>query len=70
MKHYYNRVETDSECIARLEHDLAECYKLTGAYSDGNEDWRLAPRAVEEVARMRQELDNAEGQILEMEIDS
>ncbi len=49
--------ETDSGKIARLEADLATCYRLTGADPDGNEDWRLASRAVEEVRRMREELD-------------
>lgn len=36
---------------------LAECYRLTGADPDGNEDWRLAPHAVAEVRRMRAEHD-------------
>lgn len=66
MRANFVRVETDTEKIARLEHDLAECFKLTGA--DPDEDWKLAQRAVEEVARMRQELDNAEGRISELEI--
>ena len=26
-----------------LEADLAECYRLSGADPDGDEDWRLAP---------------------------
>lgn len=58
-----NRVETNQEKIARLEHDLAECYKLTGADPDGNEDWRLATHAVEEVRRMREELDMADDEV-------
>lgn len=53
------RVETDQEKIARLEHDLAECYRLTGADPDGNEDWRLAAHAVEAVREFRQEYDEA-----------
>lgn len=57
------RVETDTEKIARLEHDLAECYKLTGADPDGNEDWRLAPRAVEAVREFRQEFDKMQNQL-------
>jgi hypothetical protein len=44
----------------RLTADLAECFRLSGADPDGNEDWRLAPRAVEEVRRMRDDLDIAE----------
>ena len=51
--------------IAALEADLAECYRLTGADPDGNEDWRLAPQAVREVTRLRQESDAAERRIAE-----
>lgn len=36
---------------------LAECYRLSGADTDGNEDWRLAGRAVEEVRRLRDDSD-------------
>lgn len=43
-----------------LEAHLAKCYRLFGADPDGNEDWRLAPHAVEEVRRLRQESDKAE----------
>lgn len=43
--------------IKFLEGQLAQCYKLTGADPDGNEDWRLAPHAVEEVRRLRNEYD-------------
>lgn len=46
--------------FAKLQRDLAECYRLTGADPDGNEDWRLAKDAVEEVRRMRQEVDRCE----------
>jgi len=49
-------------CIERLISNLAECYRLSGADPDGNEDWRLAIRAVEEVRRMRQEYDSLAGQ--------
>lgn len=41
-------------------HDLAKCYCLSGADPDMNEDWRLAPLAVAEVTRMRNELDGLE----------
>ena len=34
---------------------LATCYRLTGADPDGNEDWRLAERAVQEVLRLRED---------------
>ncbi len=37
---------------------LAECFRLTGADPDGNEDWRLATSAVDEVRRLRQESDD------------
>lgn len=40
------------EYIEKLEHDLAACYRLSGADPDGNEDWRLAPRAVGEIRRL------------------
>ena len=38
-------------------HDLAECYRLSGADPDGNEDWRLAPYAVEAVRELREDYD-------------
>jgi hypothetical protein len=46
--------------IAELEADLATCYRLSGADPDGNEDWRLAGRAVSEVRRLRDESDQAD----------
>lgn len=47
--------------------NLAQCYLLTGADPDGNEDWRLAPYAVSEVARLRAEHDDLEQRITELE---
>lgn len=44
---------------AELIAALAECYRLTGADPDGDEDWRLAQNAVDEVRRLRVELDAA-----------
>jgi chromosome segregation ATPase len=44
--------------VERLQHDLAECYRLSGADPDGNEDWRLAKDAVAEVKRLREEYDD------------
>src|SRR5271154_388847 len=41
--------------IAALTVQLAECYHLSGADPDGAEDWRLAPHAVTEVRRLREE---------------
>lgn len=54
-------------CTLQAQRDtaiaqLAECYRLTGADPDGDEDWRLAPYAVAEVTRIRQEHDAAEAQ--------
>ena len=44
--------------VKQLEGWLAECYRLTGADPDGNEDWRLADsRAVEEVRELREDCD-------------
>ena len=39
---------------------LAECYRLTGADPDGNADRHLAPYAVSEVGRLRDELDEVD----------
>ena len=54
----YNAM-TRGEAIAAL----AECYRLTGADTDGDEDWRIARRAVQEVRRLRQEHDDLESTI-------
>lgn len=48
---------TYDEAIAAL----AECYRLAGGDTDGNEDWRLAPDAVEEVRQLRQGYNHAIG---------
>lgn len=48
------------QVIAVRDGWLAECYRLTGADPDGNEDWRLAPGAVQEVARLRKEFDGSQ----------
>lgn len=49
----------DNQIIV-LQAALAECYRLTGADPDGNEDWRLAPNAVAEVRRLREQADEIE----------
>ena len=49
--------------IERLTHQLAECYRLSGADPDNNEDWRLARDAVDEVRRLRKDYDRAVGTI-------
>lgn len=43
--------------LREAQHSLAECYRLSGADPDGNEDWRLARHAVEEVRRLRADHD-------------
>jgi hypothetical protein len=59
--------------VARLEAELfaaqsqlAECFRLSGADPDGNEDWRIAPMAVAEVRRMREESDANESALSAM----
>lgn len=53
--------------VAELEKDLADCFRLTGADPDSNEDWRLARWAVKEVAAMRTDLDLVEARVAELE---
>lgn len=53
-------VEQAAALVTKLQDDLAECYRLTGADPDGNENWRLAKDAVEEVRRFRKEFDEME----------
>ena len=43
--------------VAERNAWLAECFRLSGADPDGNEDWRLAPSAVAEVRELRDEYD-------------
>lgn len=53
-----DRQRTDAQAtITALQAQLATCFKLSGADPDGNEDWRLAPHAVEEVTRLRKDYD-------------
>jgi hypothetical protein len=54
----YTQAEAKAVLVKKfgeLQAQLAECYRLTGADPDGNEDWRLAPHAVGEVKRLREE---------------
>jgi hypothetical protein len=44
--------------VRRLTADLAECYRLTGADPDGNDDAHLARKAVGAVKRLRAESDH------------
>ena len=52
--------------LARAHGWLGECYAFSGADPDSNEDWRLAPYAAEEVARLRREFDAAESALIAM----
>lgn len=63
------QVEAERDAIVaqlaalQVEHgkaitQLAECYRLSGADPDGNEDWRLAGHAVDAVAGLREESGN------------
>lgn len=52
-----------AQTIESLIAALAQCYRLTGADPDGDEDWRLAPHAVEEVKRLRAEHDALEAEL-------
>jgi hypothetical protein len=61
------RLSEAERTVAKLQGMLAECYRLTGADADGNEDWRLAQQAVDEVRRLRQESDEAERRLLGLE---
>lgn len=54
MKHALRAMTERGEAA---ERQLAECYRLTGADPDGNEDWRLAGHAVSEVKATRAEND-------------
>jgi len=45
------------DALEQAQRSLAECYRLSGADPDGNEDWRLACDAVAEVRRLRREYD-------------
>jgi len=48
------------DALEQAQRSLAECYRLSGADPDGNEDWRLARDAVVEVQRLRREYDEAQ----------
>lgn len=66
FKNKVEELEASTSAMRRaLEAQLAECYRLSGADPDGNEDWRLAPQAVEEVRRLRQESDEADQSLLD-----
>ena len=45
--------------VASLTAQLAQCFKIAGEDCDGNEDWRIAPRAVQAVTDLRRDYDDA-----------
>jgi hypothetical protein len=47
-------MERAATALERQIADLAECYRMTGADPDSNEDWRLAGEAVQAVAELRE----------------
>lgn len=42
-----------------LREQLGQCFRLSGADPDGNENWRIAPRAVDAVRQLREDYDSA-----------
>ena len=49
--------------MKRHEAKLAECFRLTGATADTDDDWRLAQYAVKEVKRLREDYDTLKNRI-------
>lgn len=64
-------VEVFEDEAKRLRSDLAECYRITGADPDGDDDAMLARKAVAAVKRLREESDTeaetADKRIAELE---
>ena len=60
------RAEDAEKQVAKHVKDLAECYRQSGADTDGNEDWRIAPMAVAEVTRLRQDHDQTSREYFEV----
>jgi hypothetical protein len=57
----YHQADAIRDLLATLDAavaELAACHNATGADPDGDEDWRLAHRALAEVQSMRKERDN------------
>lgn len=66
--HVNHIAEDDGDWVRYTDHfaamadkdaQLAQCFKLAGADCEGNEDWRIAPRAVRAVADLRRDYDEA-----------
>ena len=53
-----NSLRSVRERAEKAEADLAECYRLTGADPDGDDDAMLAGKAVDAVRRLRAEADH------------
>lgn len=53
--------------LSALRAQLAECYRLSGADPDGNDDAHLARYAVQEVRRLREEADETSAQLARAE---
>jgi hypothetical protein len=47
----------DEQVAGPLREQLGQCFRLSGADPDGNENWRLAPRAVDAVRQLRADYD-------------
>ena len=61
LAHINVDLQTDADMLTSR---LAECYRQTGADPDGNEDWRLAEHAIDEVSNIRKAKEAAERQVL------
>jgi hypothetical protein len=49
--------DCDEHVAGPLRDQLGQCFRLSGADPDGNENWRLAPRAVDAVRQLRADYD-------------
>lgn len=58
-ENYKELYNLEKAIVVDIESELAQCYKLSGADPDDNVDAMLAPRAVEEVKRLRKDYGEA-----------
>lgn len=49
-------VELEAERVTHIKL-LADCFRMSGADPDGNEDWRIAPEALRAVTDLRRDYD-------------
>lgn len=47
-----------TQTVASQQKMLADCFKMAGADCDGNEDFRIAPRALQAVTDLRRDYDD------------